>query len=217
MRNILLFLVCAVGAFGQENVIADGTRLAVQLDNTVKASHARAGDAVEATLYASIVSHGVVVVPARARILGHVLVSETKKTAAVTRLLIRFDEARWHQGSKRLNAFVVRQLVVKRSVTAADTNNNCPGAMRFLFQRRVRDRDPLSQPQVPVNRPLPCQDRVGATTALALDRIVFSSPPLKDISLVRVASPAGATMLVSHKKDLKLARGTILELRQAGE
>lgn len=214
MRSILLFLVYALGASAQEVAISNGTRLAVRLDNSVKASEAHTGDVVEATLYAPIVSHGAIVVPDRAHIIGHVLVSETRKTAAMTRLLIRFDEARWQHGSKRLNAFVARQLVIKRSVTRVDRNNTCPTSLRF-FQRR--DRDPLAQPQTPVFRPMPCNDRVGTNIPADPDRVVFYSPPLKGIDLVQLSQPIGATLLVSHKKDLKLARGTILELRQAGD
>lgn len=215
MRSILLFAVCAIGAVAQDATIADGTRLAVQLDSTVKASRLHVGDVVEATLYAPVISHGAVVVPSRARIIGHVLVSETKKKAASTRLLIRFDEARWQHGSRPLNAFVARQLVLKRSVTAATPNNTCPSALLMFFQRR--DRDPSSLPQVPVVRPMPCEGRIGPTTAVDANRTVFYSPPLRDIALVRIADPAGATLLVSHKKDLKLASGTILELRQTAQ
>jgi len=47
------------------------------------------------------------------------------------------------------------------------------------------------------------------------ERIVFVSPPLKNMQLQRVSQPRGATALVSNKKNVELARGIMLELRQA--
>ncbi len=213
MRRLLLLLACAIGASAQ-NALPPGTLFAVRLERTVQASRLRVGDTVAATLIAPIIYRGAVLVPRDAHVVGHVLAAEVRKGHAPSRLLIRFDALRTAAAIATVNAFPVRQLVLRHTTTAAQGNNPCPSIARFNFQVQRRDRDPSSYPQTPHPDTLPCEGRIGSTTAMASNRTVLYSPPLKDMTLVHVANPPGASELVSHKKDIKLARGTILELRQ---
>ena len=209
--------VFALAAVGQNTTtLPGGVTLAVRLEHSINAAHSHAGDTVRATLLAPVVSHGNVLVPRHALIDGRVLAANARRKGSASRLMIRFESARWGGLSVALNAYMFRQLVLRRTVTRASGSNPCPSISRFdLFQRR--DRDPSSFPQTPKVSAVPCEGRIGTTTTIVEpERMVFVSPPLKDMQLQKVTDPPGATEIVSGKKNVALSRGTMLELVQAG-
>src|SRR5512133_118689 len=99
MRTMIVLLLCAIGAAAQQEppTLPDGAVIAVRLNRDIKVEHVHAGDAVEATLIAPVVSHGVVMVPSNAVVVGHVLAAEGRKNGVASRLLIRFEQVRWRQ------------------------------------------------------------------------------------------------------------------------
>jgi hypothetical protein len=218
MRTFILLAFCAIGACAQDSTISlsEGATLAVRLDRAVSAAHAHPGDPVEATLLAPVLARGIVLIPTNAKITGHALAVEGRRNGGPSRLLIRFEEARWGGEAVTLNAYIVRQLATRRTVRKANTDTACPEASGFQApRRRGTALDPTTLPQVPKFEPPPCYDRVTRGIGAVDERIVFVSPPLKNMQLQRVSQPRGATALVSNKKNVELARGIMLELRQA--
>lgn len=215
MRGVAVLLLCAAGMSGQqlETVVPDGTRVAIRLETTLDTAHAHAGDAVEATLLAPIVAGGVVVVPRNARIMGHTLAVEPRRQGNDSRLLIRFEQAQWRDQTASLNAYIVRQLATREVVRKSASDRTCPSISNFFQGRRG---DATQGSQVPAFQPPPCFDKLTRTSPSADDRLVFVSPPLKDMQLEKPVQPPGATAFVSHKKNIELARGTMFELVQVG-
>src|ERR1051326_9267361 len=99
MRTMIVLLLCAIGVAAQEELptLPDGAVIAVRLNRGINAQHVHAGDTVEATLIAPVVSHGVVMVPSNAAVVGHVLEAEGRRDGMASRLLIRFEPLRWRQ------------------------------------------------------------------------------------------------------------------------
>lgn len=213
---VLLLVALSVAAEDPVSV-PTGATLAIRLDQSVDAAHARAGDAVVATLLAPIVAGGVVVVPRNARITGHTLAVEPRRKGADSRLLIRFEKAEWRDQTAALNAYVIRQLATKEVVRRTPADKTCPSVSNFNFlQAGRRKGDDTQQGQVPAFQAPPCFDTLTRTGATKVDdRIVFVSPPLKNMQLEKTQQPPGATEFVSHKKNIELSRGTMLELVQA--
>ncbi len=196
-------------------MVPGGATLAVRLERTVSAAHAQPGDEVDATLLAPIVAGGVVIVPRNARIVGHAIAVEPRSKGKDSRLLIRFEEAQWRDQTAPLNAYVVRQLATKEVVRRTPADKTCPSLSNFLQagRRKGDPSDPTEQGQVRKFEAPPCFDKLTNGGGRDDDRIVFVSPPLKDMQLEKMARPAGATELVSHKKNVELSRGTMLEVR----
>lgn len=192
VRTTLALVLCAMGAVAEDTVaLPGGATLAVRLEHAVNAAHAHPGDPVEATLLAPLLSHGAILVPKNARISGRVLAAVGRRKGSDSRLIIRFEWARWGGAAMALNAYTYRQLAMRNTVTSATGNNPCPSISRFDFFQR-RDRDPATLPQVPKISPMPCEGRIGTTTiAEAPQRTVFVSPPLKNMRLQSVAERQG--------------------------
>jgi hypothetical protein len=224
--GFVLLLLCSMVATvpdSEELTLSLDTRLAVRLEQSVKTSHSRQGDLVKATLLAPVISHGVVVVPQYAKVVGRVLVSQKRNGQDPSRLVIRFERIEWGRSATSLNAYVLRQLLMRRTVVYGDNSSPCPSMFRSHFQaprRRGADPPTVSPPN---NTYAPCDDRLGVsqrteperiTQRAESGRVTFISPPLKDMQLLKAVSPRGATALVSRKKNISLERGTMLEILQ---
>ena len=222
-------LVLAAVSFAAEDAVTvpTGATLAIRLERSISATHIHPGDEVEATLLAPIVAGGVVVVPRNARIVGHAIAVEPRSKRNDSRLLIRFEQAQWRDQSAPLNAYVVRQLATREVVQRRPADSTCPSISNLLpsaplfgepwwLQVGRRKGDDSAQTQVPKFEAPPCFDKLTTGAGKVDDRMVFTSPPLKDMQLEKLAQPAGATEFVSHKKNIELARGTMFELVQAG-
>ena len=217
MRTLFLVAFCAIGAAAQDPTISlpEGATFAVRLEKSISAARAHPGETVETTLLAPVLSRGIVLIPKNARILGRAVAVEPRRNGGASRLLIRFDQVRWNDEVVGINAYIVRQLATRRTVRKSNGDSTCPAAAGFQSRRRVAPVDQIAVPQLPRPSVPPCYDRVTRGVSSTDERIVFVSPPLKNMQLQRVREPRGATELVSSKKNVELGRGTMLELRQA--
>ena len=177
---------------------------------------------------------GGVVIPAGAMVVGVVVEAEPLASTGPSRLLIRFEQARWKQGSTELNAYLARYLVLKRTYSY-ESRELCPPVQRFQLQSQFQQTGnqgqqkptpppapppPPSSSEPPIprrpNMPLPnfdnlCSKPFGTRAEKA--PLIFSSPVLRDIVLRKRESPPGATVLESDKKNVSLPKGMIWEIR----
>jgi len=223
MRGIAILVLMSVVAFADESPVTalpPGARLAITFDHSIKAGQQRPGETVSATLVSPVVSHGVILIPKSAKILGHVLVSDARAKNDYSHLIIRFEQARWNGGSVDLNAHIVRQIVAKRVVTNGIGRSDCAPVQRTPPLNRAaldQNRDPLTRerivPPVPEDlKPLTCSAAQSAVTTTH-DQVVFYSPPLKNMQLRWSSNFTNVTELISREKTIQLKRNIILEIQ----
>lgn len=82
-----------------------GTEFPVVFDQTVTAGKAQVGSKVQGHLLISTLFHGEVI-PRNALLTGEVIQSSAKKGTDPSRLAVRFDSARWKNGSVALKLYV---------------------------------------------------------------------------------------------------------------
>lgn len=230
---LLLWAACIRVACGQELLpsVPAGTTLAIRLEHSIKAHQARPGDEVRSTLVAPVLAHGSVAIPANAKVLGAVVAAEPLSPGRSARLMLRFDRAEWRSGAVALNAYITRQLVVRRTFEY-ESRSFCPPVERLPPQQaQGSQQQPGTQQQKPTPappppppppappvrpQPRPYDDLCHSPYGVRHDdprRLTFSSPAIKDVALNRLAG--GVTELTSVKRNIVLKSGMILELRQA--
>ena len=223
MRILLALALCAVTAVAQTDVVSlpQGSTFAVRLKHTVKSSQAHAGDTVEATLLAPVVHSGAVIIPREAAVIGTVLYAEPLSKGRLSRLVIRFDEARFQRHTVALSGFIVRQLALKRTMTSRD-RATCGTIYNPPPNRRSGAAGDGAGPIAPPRSVWATADRVdsgGIPCGMRSDKdkvatVTFVAPPLKDMVLQKLLQPAGGTEIVSSKRNVELSRGTLFEVRQ---
>ncbi|MGE5113705.1 MAG: hypothetical protein ACM3JB_22810 [Acidobacteriaceae bacterium] len=125
LRSSLLFLFLGTGiALGQEfYTVRSDTTFPVELQHTIRASRAKAGDLVEfRTLEPVLIGNGIVI-PENATLVGIVAFSRDASKAEPRSLLrIRVQGLRWKNGQARINA-VVGSVYYARSSYVVKMNN----------------------------------------------------------------------------------------------
>lgn len=237
---IVALSVCAP-VFAQERagvVVPEGASLAIQLETSVRTDRAKTGDAVRAQLVAPVLMRGKVAIPAGAKITGVVLETQRLALDKPSRLSLRFDRIEWKNGSAALSAYVTRQLVIKRTYEY-QSRAFCPPVERMLAPQQTRTTPP-QQPSTPPQQPAPppatapppsvppvfgqpnvppppssdiCHVPTG-TRREEMRPLTFTSPAISGVSLRKLDSPEGATVLESTKKNVSLGKGMMLEIRQ---
>jgi hypothetical protein len=203
-----LLIALSVGAAADEPaevVLPRRTTLAVQLGTNVKTNHAHVGDPVAATLVSAVLLHGVVAVPKAARLMGHVLVVQAHADGVPSRLIVRFEEAQWTGHSVKLNAFIVHQIIEKRVVLSAVEGGCAPPERDTTGVVVPRRSGPSLTPWTG------CPE--GSVGETAEQKMEFTTPAMKDVTVRRSTDPPHTIELVSAKKNIDLHRGMLLELR----
>lgn len=227
----LLFVVviAAVAVSPQEALkLPDGATLVVQLQQSVRADRAKPGEQVRAKLLAPMLENGRIVLPTGATVLGVVVEAEPLALPKSSRLMIRFQQARWKEGTADLNAYMTKYLVMKQTYSY-ESREFCPPVQRFQLQSQFQQtskqqgqKPPTQPPPPPPPAPRPprpqtyddlCHRPLGTRTEK--EPLIFSSPILRDIILRKLDTPPGATMLESDKTHVSLPKGMIWEIRHA--
>ncbi len=219
MRAFAIAFLLAVAAAQTPNptvVLPDGTSIAARLATSLSTRKAHAGDEVQATVAVGVVMAGTVVIPQGAQLFGRVVAAAARsKENRESMLMVRFERAEWKGGSAALNAFIVGNL---RNLPGRG-RNDCFGH-RFLSQPSAPV-TPFYQSQAPNvlnGTPQPTHDTrsgVGLTgSPVGPPPCAVAGPPdLHHIRVHKVDQPAGATQLISGKKNIDLPAGIIVELR----
>jgi len=202
-----LLIALSIGAVADqpaEVVLPHRTTLAVQLDTNLKTNRTHVDDVVTATLISPVLLHGVIVLPKSAKLSGRVLVVQPHAEGTASRLIVRFDEAKWPGHSVKLNAYIAHQIVDRQTVVS-QVDDGCAPAMRDSVTGTVARRGGSLTPWAG------CPE--GTVGERAQQQIEFGTPAMKDITVRRSTNPPHTIELVSAKKDIDLHRGTLLELR----
>lgn len=217
MRLVVSILLLSVASFAQTPavVLPDSTSIAARLDTSLNAKKATAGDNVQATVAVGVVMAGEVVIPQGARLAGKVIAASFRsKQNHQSMLMVRFDRAEWNGGFAQLNAYIVGNL---RNLPGGG-RNNCLGH-QFLPQRSVPVTPFAPQSQAPNSLNGVTQPTHDTTSGVGLTGSPVGPPPCAvagppDLHYIRVHKvDAGATQLVSDKKNIDLPAGIIVELR----
>ena len=232
-RYVAVIALMVTAAFARQEVndggLPEGATLAIRLEQTVRADRAHAGDEVRAKLLAPVLMHGAI-------ILGTALHVQPLGPGRASQLLIRFHAARWRDGSMPLNAYVSRQLLIKRTFTT-ESRQFCPPIERFLPRRQSSQQQQPAPAQQPAPQPPPAQPKAPAPPVYApprprtenmdpchnamgtrsedLRRQTFTSPAISDILIRKLTVPEGGLLLESPKKNIKLPKGMMLEIRNS--
>ena len=228
-----IFLVLALGAVtvcGQPRVsdLPVGTTLVIELRKSVRADRARPGDEVKAKVIVPVLQSGAIIIPQGAIAVGIVVEARPVSVSAPSRLAIRFQQVQWKGGGFALNAFPVRQLVLKRKYDY-ESRTFCPPVQRFLGTSSAQQQttSPSTQQSSPPAAAAPSPAPGGLTTDLddvchnpvgarrdSRELQTFTTPSTTSLTLRRLASPSGATVLESANKDVVLPKGMIWEIEQ---
>jgi hypothetical protein len=215
--------------------LPDGLMLAIELEQSVRTDRAKVGDPVRAKLVAPVLMRGAIAIPSGAKVTGVVEDAEPLAAGKPSRLRVRFREVKWRDGTQAVNAYPVRQLVIKRTYQYA-SREFCPPVDRFLPQSTAPQNQQPSPPQQPSPTPAPtpppvyvppqpppmrypetrgsdlCHSPTG-TRRGNVEPLVFKSPAISGVTIRKVESPAGAMVIESTTKNVSLSKGTMLEIR----
>ena len=216
------FLAVAQTATPRVTVL-DHSSIAVQIKSTVKANKARIGDEVVAEVTVPVLQDGHIVIPKGARVVGRVIAATAHtKEHPESVLAVRFDNAEWKGGSAALNAYIVRTLAVEQSPRQALEYDqiSCIPMMRLVPQQQSgqtsgppANAPNMGPPPQPTHTPQePCDPR--RARVVPSTRPEPGLPTVKDVFVRTLTKPAGATELMSPKKNVTLPAGVMVELRQ---
>ena len=220
MRALAIAFIVTVAAVAQTPnptvVLPDGTSIAARLDSSLSTKKAQAGDEARASVAVGVVMGGEVVIPQGARLFGRVMAAAARsKEKRQSMLMVRFHRAEWSGGAAMLNAFIVGNL---RNLPGGG-RNDCFGH-RFLSQPSARVNPFAEQSQAPNvlnGTPQPTHDTGGSLSVgnpMGPAPCAVAGPPdLHHIRVHKLDQPAGATQLISDKKNIDLPAGIIVELR----
>ena len=239
-RGLLLLALCFAAPLSVSQQtpsdLPDGVMLAIELEQSVRADRARVGEEVRAKLVAPVLMRGVIAIPTGAKVIGVVEEAEPLAAGKVSRLRLRFREVKWRDGARAVNAYPMRQLVIKRTYQYA-SRQFCPPVDRFLPQSTPTQQQP-APPQQPAPTPNPtptqppvyvppqpppmrypdsrgsdlCHTPMG-TRRDSIEPLVFTSPKISGVTIRKLESPAGAMVIESTIKNVSLGKGTMLEIR----
>ncbi len=215
---ILLLLLpgvlCYAGDQPEKPGLPDGATLVVQLQQDVHAEWVKAGDEVHAKVIAPAMINGTVAIPVGATITAVVVHAEPLTTEHPSRLVLLFRHANWPNAMRALNAYVVRQLVLKRTYSL-DSRAFCAPGERYerpQQQSTAETAEPLSMPSDAND----CRAPLG-TQRDTPHPLTFTSPSFVGIVLRKLSVPKHAIALEAAKAHVVLRKGMMLEIRHSAE
>ncbi len=215
MRILLLpLLAAAVVSWAQQQPATgpieapSNLSIPVQLDTTIKADKAHAGDVVRFnTIEAVLVSKGVVM-PQHAKLYGHVLGAAPKQGQTPSWISVVVERAEWKEHALPLHAFISGQVYPDEySPNGASPTNSVGMTPAGSHEIHTGKQGPsLADPQSAI-----AVAREQAAAAWGGESALPLHPVLHDVKLARHKS--GKTFLFSEKHNLKLPSGMLLMLQ----
>jgi hypothetical protein len=198
--------------------LAAGTTICATLTKPIDSRKAKPGLAIAATVTLPVLSHGKVLIPNDAKIIGHVTLAQPRSRDGVeSELAIVFDRALLKDGSELPLALTI-QAIGRPAPPPVLQDNDDPDA---TIRRGNPDGSAPSPRQGGFPHPHP-GDPPQATSPDAdslnlrhpvLDASNHGTIGLPDLILMESADPATGSTVRSAKNDVKLDAGTELVLR----
>lgn len=213
---VLLLLCWGLLCVGRErpegSALPDGATLILQLDQDVRADSLKAGDEVRATVVAPMMSHGAIAVPARAGVTAVVVSAEPLTFEHPSRLVLLFRRASWSNAARSLNAYVTRQVVLKRNYSL-ESRTFCPPAEAYTSPQA---RQALNGAPPAAFDDSECRIPLGNLRE-NVHRMTFTSPAIFGVVLRKLRAPKHAIVLEAAKEHVFLHKGMLLEIRHSAE
>jgi|HubBroStandDraft_1064217.scaffolds.fasta_scaffold11301_3 hypothetical protein len=243
MRSIGLLLVipalawslgCSYATAGQSSAstppstssgpdLAAGTTICATLTKPIDSRKAKPGLAIAATVTLPVLSHGKVLIPNDAKMIGHVTLAHPRsRDAAESELAIVFDHALLKDGSELPLALTIQAIGRPAAPAAADQDNDDPDLA--IRRGNPAGSAPTQTPQRPFPHPQPGQPPQAGSPDTdpqnprhpVLDASNHGAIGLPDLTLTESVDAATGSMVRSLKNDVKLDTGTELVLRVLG-
>ncbi len=211
---LLLGTFCRASDTVKATDLPDGATLVVRLEQDVRADRLKPGAEVHAKVIAPAMIDGAVAIPVGATITAVVVHAEPLTTEHPSRLVLLFHHANWPNAVRALNAYVVRQLVLKRTYSL-DSRAFCAPGERYERPQRQNigeTAEPLSMPSDAND----CRAPVG-TQRDTSHPLTFTSPSFVGIVLRKLSVPQHAIALEAAKAHVVLRKGMMLEIRHSAE
>lgn len=208
----IFFVTFATSALAQDKpgppqAISQGTEFPVVFDQSVSAGKTPVGAKVQAHLFISTLFRGVVI-PRNALLTGEVTESLAKKGTEPSRLAVRFDSARWKNGSAALKLYVTSSYYPNVSDPGQELQYGPTKSPSSTWNGQ----GPYPDEHTKVYEPFPAGDSgqkdasPSASNSITLNRRVT----MKNVDLDR--KPDGSLALVSHHSNIKLENMTTYTL-----
>lgn len=210
----------AVDQTSQSRVtFSPGTELRAQLDKTVDAKKAKAGDPVQAKTLDELKSGTQVLAPRGARITGHVVAANPHEKDSPSHVEIAFDKIDLGNGSEvPLNA-TIQALAgpVNNVAAAADNNTGAPTSDNVgtgMGGRGTMQSGSMGQPAGAPDTGSMGNNGTAASTSTPSVAIAANAQGVQGISGVSLSpGPSRDSLLTSEKHNVKLESGTQMILR----
>jgi hypothetical protein len=207
------------GPSGQRVTFSAGTELRAQLDKTVDAKKAKAGDPVQAKTLDELMSGTQVLAPRGARISGHVVAASPHEKDSASRLEIAFDKLDLGNGTEvPLNA-TIQALAgpVNNTAPAADNTTGSPtgeSPSTGMGGRGTMQSGGMGQPAGAPNTGNMGNSGTTAGSNPPSSAIAANAQGVQGISGVSLSpGPSRDSVLTSEKHNVKLESGTQMILR----
>lgn len=186
----------------------NGFTLPVELTKTIKADKAEVGDPVQFHMLEPVLAGKGVVIPAKAKLYGKVVLANRAGKGQYSYLALQVDRAEWDGRTFPLNAFLVGW---EKSHSVRSAGPPCPVAIQ-------PDSPPRHSPGVAGAEPPPVPNDCNSSN----DPSRWDDPSdwserlvTRDIEIHRDAN-SGSTVLMS-KKNIRLPAGTLIVLENVDQ
>ena len=185
-----------------------GLSIPAQLDTTIRADKAHAGDLVRfKTLEPVLVSKGIII-PQNAKLFGHVLGAAAKQGEAPSWISVVVDRAEWKERTLPLHAFIFGQILANPAPQTgeADASKSSASSTATVPNHApVGNRRNLADPRSAI-----AISRAQNEATWDQERTAHPAAGLSDVKLARHKS--GATFLFCEKHNLKIPSGILFML-----
>jgi hypothetical protein len=206
-------------------VLAAGTTICAELANSIDAKNAKPGDAITTRVTLPVLSHGKVIIPNGAKIIGHVTLVQTRsRDSKHSEIGIVFDRAVL-KGDIKLPLSLTVQAIGRAPQAAAGTasqdpyNPNVatvpavPGASASAPRQLGFPQRPQMDDQTQPSRP---NANLESAQSPVLDGSSHGVIGLPDLTLTESSDAASSSTVKSPNRNVKLYGGTQIILRVIG-
>lgn len=205
---VFLAASCSVAQFS-DSQLRNGSTFAASVENSIRASHAKPGERVQFKVAQAFLLNGEVI-PARAKIIGHVVVARMgeEKSNSPALLSVVADSVSWKKKSVRLSAWIIA--FGARKVSGGRGTDD--ESLRLDRRGRAIMAETTDRPSSANSSRswAPKEFEATSPNATVFDPRGF----VRDIRIVRKPNPNLGTLLLQDDGDVYLPKGLLVLMEQ---
>ncbi len=204
----LFLAMCSSFAQFSESQLRNGSTFVASVDQSIRSSHAKPGDRAEFKVAQPFVLNGEVI-PAQAKVLGHVVVARKgdKKSNLDSLLAVVADSVSWKKKTVRMSAWIVA--FGSRKVSASRGGEN--ETLRLDPRSRAIMAETTDRPSSATGRSWgPKEFQATSPNQTVYDPVGF----VRDIRILRKPIPTLGTLLLHDDGDVYLPKGLLVLMEQ---